>query len=219
VTRRLSLLCLVGAVTVTSCVGPTTSGPNGEMGNGTTQPVVSFPPHVARLVERFDIPPEQLAWVPPRLWDDIRVDPSEVQTEAESGGYFEHRAAWARWLASCYTAAGYPAVTDPPGSGHVRYRGANAAEFATSPAKQRCDAESLLRFPPGSPPSNREEWRAVYRRKLDTAACLEAEGHDVPEAPSLEAFIDSGGEWDPYLAVEDVPYDEWNRLLATCPQP
>ena len=205
------------ALIVASCTGS-----SAEPTITTRESLVGYselPTHVRIIAERYGIPEERLTGFPEEIWDDIRVSPSEVQTEEDSGGYFEHRSAWARWVAECYTRSGYPASEDPPGSGVVSYRGPNAPDFVTSTAKQRCDAESLLRFPDPPPPETRGDWETIYRRVLDTAACLEAEGHNVPDPPTLDAFIDSDGDWDPYLAVDDVSNDEWNRLLGVCPQP
>ncbi len=182
--------------------------------------VGDLPANIADLVVRYRLPPERFLGLPDDVLAEIDVTEADVQTEEESGGYFEHANARARWTAECYTSAGWPSRVDPPGSNVVVYEGANAPVFAASVEKRRCDAEALLRYPYPPPPQTREEWRRVYQRQLDAAACLESEGYALPDPPSLDAFIDSGGRWSAYAFVPDqISGDEWNRLLATCPQP
>jgi len=218
-TGRMALAA-VGMMIVAACAGPGTVSSSTSVGEPLS--VASLPDEVRRVVEQFDIPVEQLAWVPADVWADVHVDPVEVVTEESAGGYYEQRAAWARWTADCYTRAGFPAQVFPPGSGQqIRFEGANAAEFATSLAKQVCDAESLLRFPPPPPPQAREQWAAYYERDLERAACLEGEGYEVSQPPSLDAYIDARGAWDPYEEVGDRvdSGEEWDRLLTVCPPP
>jgi hypothetical protein len=64
-----------------------------------------------------------------------------------------------------------------------------------------------------------------YDRMLDVIACLEAEGHSLPEPPSREAWVSGSVQYSPYaelIETEDggswaVETDEVLRLLEVCP--
>lgn len=67
---------------------------------------------------------------------------------------------------------------------------------------------------------------AAYARMLDVRACLIAQGRELPEAPSEEAWIEqaaTGLPWNPYQVLVDpeaprIPDAELAALMQTCPQ-
>ena len=67
----------------------------------------------------------------------------------------------------------------------------------------------------------------AYRRMLDSRDCLIAHGHEVPEPPAMEVWIEGGGFWNPHgewfdARTRDVGLmtaTEWNEVNETCPQP
>lgn len=67
---------------------------------------------------------------------------------------------------------------------------------------------------------------AAYERLVDLRECLLAQGYDVPEPPSAEAWKDSSLEsaWNPYEAMfggpagQQIPQDELRSLMVACPQ-
>lgn len=67
---------------------------------------------------------------------------------------------------------------------------------------------------------------AAYARMLDVRACLIAQGRELPEAPSEEAWIEqaaTGLPWNPYQVLVDpeaprIPDTELAALMQTCPQ-
>ena len=69
---------------------------------------------------------------------------------------------------------------------------------------------------------------AAYQRMLDSRACLVAHGHDVPEAPAEEVWIEEGGDWTPHgewlesrllVTTPRLTAAEWAELNEQCPQP
>ncbi len=89
-----------------------------------------------------------------------------------------------------------------------------AAEEAGGQCWQEVDA----RFP-GAPELSKEQ---EYYLHLETAECLRAQGYDIPEAPTLETWLetyeDPDGPWLPYLYVPQDPDTFW-ALVEICPQP
>lgn len=65
-----------------------------------------------------------------------------------------------------------------------------------------------------------DELRELYALNLETQACLEAEGFELPDPPTLGAFLEDQNLWVPYInVIEQVnEYDAWIRLNEVCPQ-
>ena len=56
---------------------------------------------------------------------------------------------------------------------------------------------------------------------LDLVPCLEREGIDVAEAPSLQRFrdtVETATMWSPYSSVVFTSQEEWDRINTVCPQ-
>ncbi|MEP6478077.1 MAG: hypothetical protein ABJB03_01695 [Rhodoglobus sp.] len=64
------------------------------------------------------------------------------------------------------------------------------------------------------------EWRDLYDFYVDTQACLEAAGVDIPTAPSFAVWAESGHGWTPYETVRPdvIGSEEFEELVAACPQ-
>lgn len=129
-------------------------------------------------------------------------------------------AAWLQARAECLQASGWDADADPDaGSLNVAdVPPGGSADFDR-------DNEACTRRI-GRPPAPRrlsdEEVRAAYDALLETARCLEAEGHEVADAPPFEQFLASWetGPWHPYRALAGkVDPVEFERLNRACPQP
>lgn len=71
---------------------------------------------------------------------------------------------------------------------------------------------------------------AAYQRMLDSRDCLIAHGHEIPEPPAMEVWIEGDGQqwdrWNPhrewYEARPSLPRltaVEWAELNDQCPQP
>jgi len=69
------------------------------------------------------------------------------------------------------------------------------------------------------PPSS---WSApadedAYRRMVDVRNCIVAQGHDLPEPPSLEVWLDQHRPWMPYEQLT-LGFAELQTLMEQCPQ-
>ena len=66
-----------------------------------------------------------------------------------------------------------------------------------------------------------EQWDEYCEAESERAECLREQGVNVPRMPSRQAFIDSFGTSEPWIAysfVGEVSEDEWCRLNRACPQ-
>jgi len=63
----------------------------------------------------------------------------------------------------------------------------------------------------------------LYAAELATKECLENEGHEIPEPPSEQVYLDSydAGPWMAwsYVDVRPLSEDEFKALNMKCPQP
>lgn len=127
---------------------------------------------------------------------------------------------WLQARAECLRASGWEVDVDPD-AGTLRVPDVppgGSADF------DRDNEECTRRI--GRPPAPRrlsdEEVRAAYDALLETARCLESEGHEVAEAPPFDQFLASWetGPWHPYRALAgQVDPAEFERLNRACPQP
>lgn len=118
----------------------------------------------------------------------------------------------------CANDQGIAARLIPPGDG---------ISLSDVPTGQHLNARSVLnacraglQLPPPEPPT-RETIEAEYAHQLEVAECLRGEGYAIPEASSLDAFIEgyaTGEIWLPYNYVQTVSPTEWERLQVACPQ-
>ena len=66
-----------------------------------------------------------------------------------------------------------------------------------------------------------EQWAGFYEEEVSRAECLRAEGINIPDVPSLQAFIDGAlgsAPWTAYSFVTGQSEENWKRLNAICPQ-
>lgn len=63
-----------------------------------------------------------------------------------------------------------------------------------------------------------DQFRTLYTQRLALKDCLTAEGFTISEPPSVQVFIDSGGQWQPYADVATDSSEELARVSATCRQ-
>lgn len=67
-----------------------------------------------------------------------------------------------------------------------------------------------------------KQWAAAYAIAIETADCLDARGYHVDDRPTLQAYIDMGGDWNPYIRLLDdgtIKPAEIALLEKSCPQP
>lgn len=66
------------------------------------------------------------------------------------------------------------------------------------------------------------QWAEWYGMWVKTAECLTAEGFEVEEMPSEQAFIDAAGNWNAYTYLFDsmqLSSQDFIALEQKCPQP
>lgn len=89
----------------------------------------------------------------------------------------------------------------------------------------KADLVATGRIAPPSEPT-REYFEGAYAYDLTLKECLEEEGFDIAEPPSLETYIDSylnpAGEpaWSPYedISPSAIGTVRWDELNEICPQ-
>lgn len=129
-------------------------------------------------------------------------------------------------MMSCFAEFGVEGDPTPGGEVLVSYRGGEDGELAPgveqlvenalTECSERVALPSLWTAPADAD---------AYQRMLDSRDCLIAQGYEMPEPPSLDAWTESGfAAWNPYqeLTGPDVPVQpslaEIERLTRECPQ-
>jgi hypothetical protein len=69
-------------------------------------------------------------------------------------------------------------------------------------------------------PATRADYELRYRQLLIAQDCLHQRGVDLPEPPSLAAYVDSGGDWLPWDALDPrvLTPQELSDHHRACPQ-
>jgi|GEM_PF-3562392 len=121
---------------------------------------------------------------------------------------------------ACVEAHGFTAEMQPDGSVLVQSAPEQLEVFRE--VMDDCRRESLG-LTGTVPPPTAEQVEQFYEGLIQLSVCLESQGYDISEPPSLDAFIEGGvGSWDPIgevLAVHDLSPSRLNQLNAVCPQP
>lgn len=129
-------------------------------------------------------------------------------------------------MMACFAEFGVEGDPTPGGEVLVSYRGGEDGELAPgvqelvetalTECSERVALPSLWTAPADAD---------AYQRMLDSRDCLIAQGYEMPEPPSMEAWIESGfAAWNPYqeLTGPDAPVQpslaEIERLTQECPQ-
>lgn len=143
------------------------------------------------------------------------TSPSPVQPDGEYLSYPER----IDLVVACIRDRGFEASSARGFGVRVEYAGEDQAEIATR-VEGECWEEVEQRYP--LPPPLSHEDRYYYL--LDVANCLRDLGYDIPEAPSLEAYVDqmSAEEpsidlWDPYRILSMRGVDTYAIQREECP--
>lgn len=101
----------------------------------------------------------------------------------------------------------------------IDYSGEEQEELATK-VEGDCWEQIDRRVPP-PPPLSLE---SRYEYMVEVADCLRGLGHDVPDAPTLDAYVDQASAdpppadlWDPYAIVGRRGVDIWAIQRDECP--
>lgn len=124
-----------------------------------------------------------------------------------------------RVYAECISEQGFDATENS--SGGVHFDVPKEQQPALAVAEYRCLARYPV-HPVFMQPLTEEQVEILYDYYVDTLVpCLEGEGYDVGEVPTLETYKATrrtDEQWFPYNVVGAVPEDEWRRINEKCPQ-
>lgn len=210
--RRLLLGLACGGLVVSALVGCTAPA-----GDPTSSPSASAtagdPPAGLESVVQQDI---DNAWgmVVSQYPDAVRPEVERVR--------FVQLDEVAPIIADCLVSAGWTDVTATPDSGIDSGTVPTAQAEAYAIAFYVCHAKYPL-DPKYSVPLDDDQIKLIYAYYRDgLAPCLEAQGFQVPDAPSEQQFLDTYAEtggWDVYGNVApQVDQEGWYEINAECPQ-
>ena len=127
---------------------------------------------------------------------------------------------WAETIAACLNEDGFSAVAQDGGLASAPTEG---QELPFAIATYVCNAKYPIN-PRTNVELNDDQLRYLYEYYTQVLTpCLNEEGFDVPEPPSLQTYVSSwraGSPWDPYGLVVDAleSDDEWTSINKKCPQ-
>lgn len=145
------------------------------------------------------------------------INDPEAASSTSVADVSDERDVFAAHMKSCLAESGFAAEVTPDGGIQMRYP--NDQEEAAAAAQQACLGSSP-EYDPSLPLPSEAELAALFSSLLETKACLEAQGFEVSDPPTADAFAENPGMWHPYLSIpEDLPIEAWHELNAKCPQP
>jgi hypothetical protein len=118
-----------------------------------------------------------------------------------------------RLLVRCVNDQGFAVTLDPDGG--IGYASVPAEQNQLADAVYYACKAGLRLESPG--PMSVEQLEEAYAYMVALAGCLEDQGYSVSDPPSLDAYIDSQGYWNPYSDLS-VPLSDWVPLNRVCPQ-
>lgn len=141
--------------------------------------------------------------------------PTPVPSDGEYLAYVER----IELVVACVQGRGFEASSTTGFSVRVGAAGEDQLRLAEQ-AEGECWEEVEHRFP-APPPLSLEE---QYPYMLDVAECLRDLGHAIPDAPSLDTYLDQiAGDtaptdfWDPYFMLAQRGVDIWAIQRESCP--
>lgn len=127
---------------------------------------------------------------------------------------------WPDAMAECLNAEGFDAVAQDGGVGASAPIGQDLP-FAL--AYYVCSVEYPIN-PRVMVPLVDDQIRYLHEYYTQVMTpCVQAEGYDVPPAPSLQTYVSTYGQpgsWNPYELVAEaaISEEEWRRINRLCPQ-
>ncbi len=127
---------------------------------------------------------------------------------------------WPEAMASCLTVEGFDAVAEDGGLGTSAPDG---QELPYAIAYYICSIEYPI-DPRVMVPLVDDQIRYLYEYYTQVATpCLQGEGYEVPEPPSLQTYVSTYGQpgsWETYKLVAEAvsSQEEWERINRLCPQ-
>jgi hypothetical protein len=118
-----------------------------------------------------------------------------------------------RLLVECVNDQGFAVTLDPDGG--IGFGSVSAEQNGLATAVYfACKAGLRLQAPE---PLTSAQWEKVYAYEVALASCVAELGYSVSDPPSLDAYIDSQGDWSPYFDLPDSALLNLD-LIRTCPQ-
>ncbi len=111
---------------------------------------------------------------------------------------------YALQLRACLEDKGFSVEVDPYDF-HLQFQlgsDSRTAELQATVTECRAGLDPSRNDPP--PPLTEEQLRALYRYRLAQADCLVAAGYPTAPAPPEQVFVDTGGQWDARVGLEDA---------------
>jgi hypothetical protein len=151
-------------------------------------------------------------------------DSQNVEPIAGYGDFSDFEYFYVNWYEvtrlqiQCLRDQGFAVEAIPPGDG---------IDFSNVAPEQSEEAERTLwaclaglNLPEPTEPTD-EQLAEHYNYLIQVKECVESEGYETTEPPSVDTYIATGGLWSPYdLVVHDdtIGMQEWNALNEACPQ-
>lgn len=127
---------------------------------------------------------------------------------------------WPVAIAECLSAKGFVAIAE---GGGLSTSAPFGQELPYAIAYYVCSVEYPIN-PREMVPLVNDQIRYLYEYYTEVMTpCLDAEGYEVPEAPSLQTFVSTYGQpgsWAPYTLVAEAvsSQEEWDRINRLCTQ-
>lgn len=150
--------------------------------------------------------------------DASSTDSSASDSTTGEVKYFEGEPdEWVALQVDCLRQLGWDAVAHDDGLEVPSVTAEQREAFMAD--RDRCHEETGLLPPPEL--LTEDQIRLVYTHLVGTKACLEAEGYEISEPPSVEQFVEVyyTDTWHPYGDLTGgMGPGEWERLNDVCPQ-
>lgn len=127
---------------------------------------------------------------------------------------------WPNAMAECLSAEGFVAIAE---DGGLSTSAPFGQELPYAISYYVCSVEYPIN-PRVMVPLVEDQIRYLYEYYTQVMTpCLDAEGYEVPEAPSLQTFVSTygqSGSWAPYTLVAEAvsSQEEWDRINRLCTQ-
>lgn len=132
---------------------------------------------------------------------------------------------YATKMADCLKESGWEVEVVPGGSFTIDFAGEDQeAQIEAYEAAREACSDDLGYDEPLEELSDSDRKR-LYDGLVSLAECLQAEGYEIRDIPSEQAYLDETGVFDPYGELRDpgrvgsLSDEEYSDLLKVCPEP
>lgn len=153
--------------------------------------------------------------------DEGAVDAdAPVSGPAHAAAIAEAKGVWLENMAECLNGKGLDTIVIDGALSSTQNDSNASLDVLT--LNDECQSELVdagVLDPPAAP--TEEYFSGAYDYNLTVKACLAEQGHETPDPPSREAYIEAqGANWSPYAEIDTavLGVDGWDRLNELCPQ-